>query len=323
MGENMVELSSMQLSVLTWISTLGIFCHGGTPENSGLFRIVGGKDAAQGHAPSIVALMNKHRRFACGGVLVTANMILSAAHCIIERKLPNGRLAESKNKNRRLWWAHAEGTHLEKLKQKRKISSIVCHPKFGAVSEDPDRFHNDICVVKVKAPFKIKHNKIEAAKRNDHSLKKGDKFAVFGWGINIEGTLQNDAKKDLQVLKGIKFFPWYKCWRQLKEIGNMFRGHKGLETKLSPNAFCTKQPHGSDACQGDSGGPLFLQKSKRNIKMNILAGIVSCAPGCARPNFPAVYTNVLKYDRWIRKIVRRFGKTGKTGNNKPGPSLRR
>merc|ERR1712178_379737 len=114
-----------------------------------------------------------------------------------------------------------------------------------------------------------------------------------------------------QVGPGIKFFPWDECWRQLKQIGNEFKMH--LETMLSTKAFCTKQPQGSDACQGDSGGPLYLQTNKRNKKMNILAGIVSWAPGCARPNYPAIYTNVLKYNHWIKTILWSFEKkTGKS-----------
>ena len=47
------ELASMQLGVLIWISTLGIYCLGNPHGNSGLFRIVGGKDASQGHVCSL------------------------------------------------------------------------------------------------------------------------------------------------------------------------------------------------------------------------------------------------------------------------------
>ena len=143
----------------------------------------------------------------------------------------------------------------------------------------------------MRKPFKLKHNKIEFARRNHHNLKNGHKFAVFGWGVNKvsldciisacrydeyreklapfcffkENALQNHAKRDLQVVSGIKFFPWNKCRRQLKQLENVV--NMPLETMLSTKAFCTKQPQGSDACQGDSGGPLYLQKNKRNKKM--------------------------------------------------------
>ena len=38
--------------------------------------------------------------------------------------------------------------------------------------------------LQVRKPFKLKHNKIEFARRNHHNLKNGHKFAVFGWGVN-------------------------------------------------------------------------------------------------------------------------------------------
>lgn len=46
---------------------------------------------------------------------------------------------------------------------------------------------------------------------------------------------------------------------------------------------------GIDTCQGDSGGPMFRRDSNNAW---IQVGIVSWGNGCARPNFPGVYTEV-------------------------------
>jgi secreted trypsin-like serine protease len=46
---------------------------------------------------------------------------------------------------------------------------------------------------------------------------------------------------------------------------------------------------GTDTCQGDSGGPMFRRNSAGAY---LQVGIVSWGNGCARPNYPGVYTEV-------------------------------
>ena len=66
---------------------------------------------------------------------------------------------------------------------------------------------------------------------------------------------------------------------------------------IASDMICAGYPQGGvDTCQGDSGGPMFRRNSTNQW---IEVGIVSWGNGCARPNFPGVYSQVSTFSSAI------------------------
>jgi secreted trypsin-like serine protease len=61
---------------------------------------------------------------------------------------------------------------------------------------------------------------------------------------------------------------------------------------------------GVDTCQGDSGGPMFRRDASNAW---IQVGIVSWGNGCARPNYPGVYTQVSYFSSAIASAAASLG----------------
>jgi len=68
--------------------------------------------------------------------------------------------------------------------------------------------------------------------------------------------------------------------------------------RLTENMMCAGYLEGGkDSCSGDSGGPLVCKQGDTWLQY----GIVSHGRGCARPNSPGVYTDVVKFLPWIEE----------------------
>ncbi|XP_017007944.2 trypsin beta-like [Drosophila takahashii] len=104
----------------------------------------------------------------------------------------------------------------------------------------------------------------------------GEDAIVSGWGSQLPGTSINSLHLRAVPVKTISETACRSAY------GN----------RITANMFCAGAP-GKDACQGDSGGPLVTTNG-------IVIGVVSWGNGCARPQYPGVYTKVGKYLTWFR-----------------------
>ena len=75
----------------------------------------------------------------------------------------------------------------------------------------------------------------------------------------------------------------------------------GPDGPITRNMICAGDviDGGIDACQGDSGGPLFDTVGNRTR----IVGLTSFGIGCARAEYPGVYTNVRRLSDWANGCI--------------------
>lgn len=225
-------------------------------------RIVGGKAVGIRVVPWQIALYNRGT-FICGGSIISADWVLTAAHCV------------ESGKN---FAVTAGSSYAARRGQFRFADLVIVHSRY---KEDPDNF--DIALIKVRSPFHW-NPYVRPVKLAKPNRKIPHRYFISGWGVIRENGYNRSP-----VLKGATVRNV-----NLRECQKKYRG-KGQITRYM---ICAASP-GKDACQGDSGGPL--------VNRNTQYGVVSFGFGCARADYPGVYTNVRREYTWIRKVIQRWG----------------
>ncbi|KAF5295126.1 hypothetical protein FQA39_LY13277 [Lamprigera yunnana] len=245
-------------------------------------RIVGGQTTAENEFPWVCRL-SYFNRFYCGGMLINDRYVLTAAHCV-----------------KGFMWFMIKvtfGEHSRCDDSKRPESRYVMRAITGAFSFL--HFDNDIALLRLNdrvpitdaiSPVCLPKDRggyiisLNASLQNLlDELYVGRSGIAAGWG-----TLQEDGKPS--------------CFLQEVEVpilsNEACRKTNYSEKMITDNMMCAGYPEigGKDSCQGDSGGPFVTMRPDKRYE---LIGVVSWGNGCARPNYPGVYTRVANYLDWI------------------------
>merc|ERR1711892_387491 len=136
-------------------------------------RIVHGQESAVNEFPWMVGLSHKWSlRPFCGGVLISDQYILSAAHCCVGREVDDINVFLGDHN-----WMNSTET----ASFRRRVLSIKIHPEYG----QPVAFNYDACLIKIEPVDFSRHQHIQPACLPDIPAHDYDQAlgVVAGWGL--------------------------------------------------------------------------------------------------------------------------------------------
>ncbi|XP_066964773.1 trypsin-1-like [Macrobrachium rosenbergii] len=260
----------LRLALLALCVALSI----GLPQVPKLYRrkpipigIVGGDEAAPGEFPHQISMQVNSifgRYHSCGGSVYNENYVITAAHC-----------TEGLGASDVVVVAGEYDLSVESGdEQTIDAEALTAHESF-----DTKSMENDVALIKLSTPLVI-NDMVKAIElpAQLELVEPGTVCTTTGWGTTSEGGSLPDKlrKVDVPVV-----------------ADESCRESYGA-SDIVDSMLCAGYPEGGkDTCQGDSGGP-FVCGGK-------LHGIVSWGYGCARPNYPGVYTEVAYFRDWIEE----------------------
>ncbi|XP_058691719.1 acrosin-like [Poecile atricapillus] len=244
------------------------------PHDYGMTRIVGGTGALPGAWPWMVSIQYPWRsgfEHWCGGSLITADWVLTAAHCF------------DKFKKIGILNVVIGVTQLTKPgpeAQVRRIKKLLRHENYRRSD-----ITNDIALLELDEHVQCSPY-IQLACVAEPALRVSElqNCWIAGWGSTTKGG--QDSSDRLQEAK-VQLIDVQLC--------NSSGWYAG---KIHTHNLCAGYPEGNiDTCQGDSGGPLMCQDNHADTWW--VVGVTSWGKGCARAKLPGVYTSTQYFYDWI------------------------
>jgi hypothetical protein len=199
----------------------------------------------------------------CGGSLVWDDVVLTAAHC-------QGAFDGSVLVGPYIQSSTSGGA--ENIGVERRVP----HPSYDGSSQA-----YDFMLLKLENRVANPDLTPTAVNSVGSNPANNDVLTVIGFGATSEGGYGSSLLQEVNV----NYIDYETC-------DDLYDGDIVDSVML-----CAGVPGGGkDSCQGDSGGPIFDQEGTQ-------IGVVSWGYGCARENFPGVYSRVSGAKDWIDATI--------------------
>ncbi|KAM6222809.1 kallikrein-5-like [Rhynchocyon petersi] len=193
-------------------------------------RIMNGSECGQHSQKWQAAMMMSPGQLYCGGVLVTSQWLLTAAHC----RKPVFRI---------LLGRHSLSPTYEFGQQKLQGIKSIPHPGYSHPGHS-----NDLMLIKMNRKIQNNQN-IQPINISSHCPTAGTTCLVSGWGTTSSPQL--NFPKALQCLN-ITVLSAEQC-------------KAAYPGQIDQSMFCAGDEAGRDSCQGDSGGPVVCNGTLQGL----------------------------------------------------------
>ncbi|XP_046487349.1 chymotrypsin-2-like [Neodiprion pinetum] len=205
-------------------------------------RIVGGTDAPDGAYPYQVSLQTLLSGHFCGGSIINARWILTAAHCVMSYQLWPGMVRVRVGTNDR-----RSGGSIYIARR------VLINPDYSASD-----FRSDVALIRLTSSITFTEKVQPIALPTEDFTKVNYPAVLTGWGSIA--------------------FPSGSSPRRLQHITlNIIDQEACLarDWRTSESNICTLTVAGEGACHGDSGGPLVAD----GVQVGIVSWGTPCAVG--------------------------------------------
>lgn len=253
-------------------------------------RIIGGTTASISQVPWQVALIDRTGRSDyqgqfCGGSILNATWILTAAHCLKPLIRPN--IGEPyiyqipvKDLMVLAGTDALSASSLNGIRAKRYIVHEAWRPLTNA-----NEFDYDIALIELEKPISLRVGRSQAIALPSFTASNGNVAMISGWGATESLPYTQFLRKANVNVMGDDY-----CSIDIR-----------YPDLVDANMVCaTGVGFSTDTCYGDSGGPLAIQNEFGTWEVH---GITSFGSGCAEAPYPGVYTEVEAFVSWISPYI--------------------